>query len=171
MRWYLIVFLIPISLIIFDVQHFFMFLWGICMSSLEKNVYLGPLPIFFNLYFYWRIIALQNFVFCQTSTWIIYRYTYIPSLLNLPSISLPIPTLQVDTEPLFEFPEPNSKFPLAIYFTYGNVRGFPHNSVSKESGYNAGDLGSIPGLGRSSAESHGQRSLAGSMGSQESDMT
>ena len=36
------------------------------------------------LFFYWRIIALQNFVvFCQTSTWISHRYTYIPSLLNL----------------------------------------------------------------------------------------
>ena len=35
--------------------------------------------IFFNLFiFYWRIIALQNFVvFCQTSTWISHRYTYI----------------------------------------------------------------------------------------------
>ena len=32
----------------------------------------------------WRIIALQNFVFfCQTSTWISQRYTYVPSLLNL----------------------------------------------------------------------------------------
>ncbi|XP_059740439.1 ATP-binding cassette sub-family C member 4, partial [Bos taurus] len=28
--------------------------------------------------------------------------------------------LQVDTEPLFEFPEPYSKFLLAIYFTFGN---------------------------------------------------
>jgi len=28
---------------------------------------------------------------------------------------------KVDTEPLFKFPEPYSKFPLAIYFTYGNV--------------------------------------------------
>ncbi|KAI4548100.1 hypothetical protein MG293_000430 [Ovis ammon polii] len=28
------------------------------------------------------------------------------------------PTSKVDTEPLFEFPEPYSKFPLAIYFTY-----------------------------------------------------
>ena len=36
------------------------------------------------LFFNWRIIALQNFVFCQTSTWISRRYTYIPSLLNLP---------------------------------------------------------------------------------------
>ena len=36
--------------------------------------------IFFPLYFFnWRIIALQNFVgFCQTSTRISHRYTYIP---------------------------------------------------------------------------------------------
>ena len=59
---------------------------------------------FFNLFFYWRIIALQNFVvFYQTSNRISHKYTYIPSLLNLPPISLPISTLQVDTEPLFEF--------------------------------------------------------------------
>ena len=41
--------------------------------------------------FYWRIIALQNFVvFCQTSTWISHRYTYIPSLLNLPPHLTPL---------------------------------------------------------------------------------
>ena len=35
------------------------------------------------------MIALQNFVvFCQTSTWISHRYTYIPSLLNLPPTPL-----------------------------------------------------------------------------------
>ena len=73
-------------------------------------------------YYYWRIIALQNFVvFCQTSTWINHRYTHIPSLLKLPPISFLIPPHKVDTEPIFEFPEPYSKFPLAIYFTYGNV--------------------------------------------------
>ena len=45
-------------------------------------------------FFYWRIITLQNFVvFCQTSTRISHRYTYIPSLLNLPPISLPISPL------------------------------------------------------------------------------
>ena len=48
-------------------------------------------------------------------------YIYVPSLLNHPPISLPIPPLQVDTEPLFEFPETYSKFPLAIYFTHGNI--------------------------------------------------
>ena len=48
----------------------------------------------------------------------VYRY---PSFWNLPSMSLPIPPFQVDTEPLFEFPELYSKFPLALYFTYGNI--------------------------------------------------
>ena len=55
------------------------------------------------------IIALQNsVVFCQTSTWISHRYTYVPPLLNLPSISLPTLPLLVDTEPLCEFPEPTA---------------------------------------------------------------
>ena len=61
---------------------------------------------FFKLIFYQGIIALQNFVvFCQTSTWISHRYTSIPYLLNLTPISCPILPLQIDTEPLFEFPE------------------------------------------------------------------
>ena len=55
------------------------------------------------------------------STWISQRCTYIHSLLGLPPITLPIPPISVDTEPLFEFSEPYTKFPLAIYFTYGNV--------------------------------------------------
>ena len=33
--------------------------------------------------------------------------------------------------------------------------GFPDGSDGKESVYNAGDLGSIPGLGRSPEEGHG----------------
>ena len=64
--------------------------------------------------------------------------------------------------------------------------GFPGGSDDKESACNAGDLGSIPGLGRSSwrrewqptpvflpGEFHGQRSLMGysPWGCKESDMT
>ena len=57
---------------------------------------------------------------------------------------------------------------------YGDELGFPGGSDSKESACNAGDLGLIPGLGRSPGEgydnplqdsclenSHGQRSLVG----------
>ena len=69
------------------------------------------LPFFLKKIFIFngRIIALQNSViFCQTSTWISHRYTYVPSLLNLPSISLPTLPLLVDTEPLCEFPEPTA---------------------------------------------------------------
>ena len=41
-----------------------------------------------------------------------------------PSHLPPHPTLQLVTEPLFELPESHSKFPLAIYFPYGNI-SFP----------------------------------------------
>ena len=54
-------------------------------------------------------------VFCHTLTRISHRYTNVSSLLS------PYPSLQPVTEPLFEFPESYSKFPLAIYFTYGIV--------------------------------------------------
>ena len=58
--------------------------------------------------------------------------------------------------------------------------GFPCSSVGKESACNAGDLGSIPGLGRSPGEGNGNPlqyscldtpMVRGSMGSQESDTT
>jgi len=61
--------------------------------------------------------------------------------------------------------------------------GFPGGSDGKESAFNEGDLGSIPGLERSPGEKngkysylenhHGQRSLAGysPWGRKESDMT
>ena len=37
----------------------------------------------------------------------------------------------------------------------GREGGFPGSSAGKESTYNAGDLGSIPGLGRSPGEGKG----------------
>ena len=64
----------------------------ICLSSFPNTIYFLILNLFFN----WRITALQNFVaFCQTSTWISHRYTFVPSpfpsypsrLLQSPSLS------------------------------------------------------------------------------------
>ena len=45
-------------------------------------------------------------------------------------------------------------FQLRIYFKF-SLESFPCNSVSKESACNAGDPGSIPGLGRSPGEGNG----------------
>ena len=42
-----------------------------------------------------------------------------------------------------------------VFCTCPSKRGFPHSSVGKESAYSAGDLGSIPGLGRSPEEGEG----------------
>ena len=39
--------------------------------------------------------------------------------------------------------------------TYSSILGFPGGSVGKESAHNAGDLGSIPGWGRSLGGGYG----------------
>ena len=52
-----------------------------------------------------------------------------------------------------------SSFSLASCFTQSSlyVRGFPGGSAGKESACNVGDLGLIPGLGRSPGGGHGNR--------------
>ena len=77
------------------------------------------------------------------------------------------------------------KWKVREYIVVNNYMGFPGVSDGKESACSAGDLGSIPGSGRSPAEEkqptlvflpgefHGQRSLAdcSPWGLKESDMT
>ena len=65
--------------------------------------FIFPHPLCFFLkilfVFIWRIIALQYCVgFCHVSAWIGHRYTYVPSLLNLPSTPQLHPTPLAVTE-------------------------------------------------------------------------
>ena len=91
--------------------------------------------------------------------------TYVPSLVNLPPTSHPIPPLHLVTELQVELLVLHSNFPVAIYFTYSNVyvsvllsqivplslspaiffllcllQGFPDAVVTKNLPANAGDL-------------------------------
>ena len=56
MNWYLIVILIYISLIIRNVEHLFMCLLVICMSSLEKYLFILLAHFFIQLFFWlWAV--------------------------------------------------------------------------------------------------------------------
>ena len=83
-----------------------------------------------------------------------------PGDLPNPGIEPRSPTLQADSLPLVPPGNPGTSSHLAkilqVSFSfYFDRMGFPGGSAGKESACNAGDLGSIPGLGRSPGEGKG----------------
>ena len=65
-RYYLIVILICISLIMGDVDHLFMCLLAICMSSLKKCLFMSSVHFWLDYLFFWYLAVWATYIFLRS---------------------------------------------------------------------------------------------------------
>ena len=85
------------------------------LMSCGHSIYLHYFSLIHLSFFSWNIIALRCFSLCCTTEWVGYKYTYIPSVLDLPPAPPPNPLISVITEHWAGLPVLCSRFPLAFH--------------------------------------------------------
>ena len=127
------------------------------LSLLSSFILLHLSFFFFNVFiFNWRIIALQCCVdFCHTSKSISHRYTYVPLLLNLPFNSHPILPSGLSQRTGLSSLRHTENFHWVSILLIHVVMDGASQVIQTVNACNTGDLGLIPGLGRSPGEGNG----------------